>query len=152
MTVIYDRQAELMRWALDRLAQTPYGTPDGTYLTDARALGQERQGRLVAVVVFDAWQKNNVDVHIASDGSGRWLTREFLIRCAALPFIQCGIPRVSARIAETNAPAIAFARQMGGVEEGRQRRAGPNGEDMILFGALRHECPWINRPLFRRVG
>lgn len=61
------------------------------------------------------------------------------------PFGHLKVPRISVNINETNATALEQAQRMGFVVEGRKRRAGPHGSDMIMLGLLPEECPFWSR-------
>ncbi len=134
---VYDRQEELVEWAQERIDHCQFRE-------DAVAIGHERHGTLVGVVVYDTWSPQNAFVHIASDGSRRWFTREFAIRAMAFPFQQAGCSRISCIISAGNKASLAFTRGFGGwVEEGRLREAAPGLQDIILFGMLRRECVYL---------
>lgn len=142
---VYDRQAELVTWAEARSGFS--------FREDARAIGYQRDDAIRAVAVADTWSTTNAFVHIVSDGSRRWMSREFAIRWLAFLFLQAKLPRISCIIAETNEPSLRFTRRFGGwVEEGRIRRAAPDGSDIILFGMLREEAPWISQAKPRSCG
>ena len=118
--------------------------PNGRFRNDARAIGLERNDVLRAVVVFDTFSQGDCLVHVASDGSGRWFDRGFAVHAMAYPFIQLGNRRISAVISTLNERSLRFTRHFGGwKEEGRLREAGEDGEDMIVFGMLRRECPFL---------
>jgi RimJ/RimL family protein N-acetyltransferase len=131
-----------------------YGTPERfiawaelktgcRYRNDAKAIGMLVDHKIAAAVIFDTFSTTDCLIHVASDGSRQWLTREFLARTFAYPFIQLAYPRATCIISETNEASLRFARHIGWVEEGRRRRGGPAGEDEIMFGMLRHECRWV---------
>lgn len=136
MRIIYGEDERCLRWASERL-----GGIEFRY--DAKAIGSERRGELVAVCVFDTFSANDCQMHIASDGSRRWLTREFLVHAFAFPFIQCNLNRVTGMVAANNNDAIRFDERLGFRREGYHPLAGSNGEDIISFGLLRRDCRFI---------
>lgn len=113
-----------------------------SFRPDARAIGLERRGDLIAATVYDTFSPGSCAMHIASDGSGRWLNRDFLFRMFAYPFIQCGFRRVTGLIAANNTASLRFARHIGFRDEGVLREEAPDG-DVIVLGMLRRECKWI---------
>jgi len=113
------------------------------FRSDARAIGLERDGVLIAVAVYDTFSPGSCAMHIASDGSGRWLNKDFLFRMFAYPFIQCGFRRVTGLISASNAASLRFARHIGFQDEGLLREEAPDG-DVIVLGMLRRECKWIS--------
>ncbi|EHK57743.1 hypothetical protein [Allomesorhizobium alhagi] len=133
---VYGEDDRLIAWAESRVANS-------RFRDDARAIGHERAGELRGVVVFDTFTTTTCLVHLASDGSKRWMTREFITRVFAYPFIQCKFPRITCGIPETNAESLRLTRHMGWVEEGRLREDSEDGSDTIIFGMLRRECRWL---------
>lgn len=134
--VIYDQDAILIPWAAERIGVR-------SFKSDARAIGQERDGEIVAVVVFDGFSDVDCNMHIASDGSRRWLTRELLIRAFWYPFIQLGYQRVTGLVPAGNADALRFDEHLGFEREGLHKKAAPDGGDIISLGLLRENCRFI---------
>lgn len=135
---VYGRDEELVAWAQARI-------PDCRFRDDARAIGRQKNGEIVGVVVYDTFSTNQCFVHLAS-GARKWMSPEFAYHAMAFPFIQCGFPRISCIVSEANFLSLRFTRLFGWTEEGRLREAGPNGEDLVLFGMLRHECRYLPAP------
>lgn len=139
--LIYGEDERLVRWAEERI-------PHQQFREDAKAIGHERGGQLVAVCVFDTFSPNSCCVGLAADTSGRlpswrWSSREFAIACMAYPFLQCGFNHITCIVSALNERSLRYTRKFGWVQEGILREAGPEGEDMILFGMLRRECRWL---------
>ena len=99
-------------------------------------------GRLRGVVVYDTWGACDVSMHVASDGSARWMTREALVHFFAFPFIQCKLRRVTALVPSKNARALKFDRKLGFVDEGYFPHALPD-DDLVALGMLREHCRFI---------
>jgi hypothetical protein len=137
---IYGEDDAIAAWAADRIENC-------TFRDDARAIGHEKDGNLVAAVVYDTFSTNSCFVHLAS-GARKWMSPEFAQVAMAYPFIQCGFPRISCIVSEANFLSIRFTRLFGWTQEGVLRKAGPTGEDLILFGMLREECRWLPPPLW----
>ena len=96
-------------------------------------------GSIAAVVIYAHMSDFNCVLHVASDGSRRWLSQEFLYWVFAVPFEQWGKVRVTGLVAESNKAALRLDLGLGFVVEGRIRRAFGN-DDGILLGMLREEC------------
>lgn len=144
---VYGDDERLLPWAEERI-------PFGSFRDDAHAIGYEKDGRLVAVVVFDTFSTTGCFVHLASEGR-KWMSRDFAAVAMAYPFIQCGFPRVTCIVSTNNAMSVRFTRLCGWVQEGVMRGAGNEGEDILIFGMLRRECRWLPPPALwpsRRVG
>lgn len=134
---IYGDDEALIKWAEERI-------PHQQFRTDAVAIGHERNGKVVAVAVFDTFSPNDCLVGVASDQSWRWSTPEFATVVMAFPFIQCGFSRISCIVSSRNERSLRYTRHFGWRQEGLLREAGREGEDLILFGMLRRECPYLS--------
>ena len=78
---------QLIEWAESRIGMK--------FRPDAKALGRMKNGELVAVVVYDNFSEADCNMHIASDGSKRWLNRELLAAAFYYPFVQLKLRRVT---------------------------------------------------------
>lgn len=135
MKLIYDRREELLAWAAEKIGIR-------AFRDDAQAIGLERGGKLVGVAVLDGFSSHDCFMHVASDGSGHWLTAGFLRAVFAYVFIQCGLPRASSPIAESNTKALAFNLHLGFKREGYHPEACSTGA-VITTGLLRKDCIYI---------
>lgn len=135
MPLIYGDDERLLRWASERIGGL-------RFRDDATAIGRERGGELVSVCVFDGFSAADCNMHIASDGSRHWLTREFLVACFAYPFIQLKLRRVTGLVPAKNRDALRFDLHLGFQVEGRCRDALPD-DDIIILGMLRRECRFL---------
>lgn len=116
---------------------------------DARGIASVRvTGELAAVVVFDTFSSCDCNMHIASDGSRRWLTRALMLEAFAYPFVQLGLKRVTGIVPSKNAAALEFDKGLGFEVEGLCREALPD-DDVVILGLLRRDCRLI--PPERRV-
>lgn len=138
---------ELLSWAVERMRATIEPCFSG-YRSDATAIGHEIDGKIAGVLVYDTFGAGDCLWHVASS-TKRWITRELIIRGVAYPFMQIGQKRMTAMVSERNDLSLKLTRGFGFVEEGRLRRAGAHGEDMIVFGMLRDECRWLPENGFR---
>lgn len=134
--IIYGENNRLLTWAAERIGI-------GSFRSDAQAIGVERDGDLAGVAVFDTFSSGDCSMHVASDGSGHWLTREFLRRAFLYPFVQCGYRRVSSPIAESNHAALRFNRHLGFTQEGYHPYAAHDGGALITQALLRENCRFI---------
>lgn len=134
-TLIYNQDARLVPWVAER-------TGGGTFRPDATAIGLERDGELVAAVVFDGFSKADCNMHVASDGSKRWLSRGFLAAVFAYPFTQLGLRRVTALVPASNTVALEFDKGLGFVQEGYHPHGLPD-DDLVTLGMLRGACRYL---------
>lgn len=133
---VYGDDERLIGWSLERIKHCGFRD-------DAVAIGHERDGELVGVVVYDSFTPGSCFISAASDGKSRWMTREFCIRMMAYPFLQCGFGRLNAMVSANNEPSLRLVRHFGFVQEGLWREAGLEGEDTVMFGLLRRECRFL---------
>ena len=103
------------------------------------ALGLVRGDRIVAGVVYNNWEAQNVCAHIGAIEGRHWLTRSFLHAMFAYPFVQCGKRRITALVAKRNKTARKFVDNLGFVYEGSLRHYYGN-DDLIVYGLLRERC------------
>ncbi|MDQ0135677.1 RimJ/RimL family protein N-acetyltransferase [Neorhizobium galegae] len=143
--VVYEQKQEMIAWAEARIEGCKFRD-------DAKAIGIRSDGEFIGVVVFDNFSPNGCWISVASDGSRRWLTREFILRVFAYPFIQCGYHRVGAFVSVNNAASLAFCEGFGWNREGVLREAGHAGEDLVIYGMLRRECRWLPERFAGKTG
>ena len=107
------------------------------------AVGVERNGSIVAGVVYCNNNGHNLHAHIASDGGRKWASRSFLRLIFSYPFLTLGVPRITATTSERNITAQGFLRRLGFTHEATLVRAHNDGGDMLVFRMFREECPHI---------
>jgi RimJ/RimL family protein N-acetyltransferase len=134
-TVIYGQEDRLLPWAQERIGVT--------FRKDAFTIGLEKAGELVAVVVYDNFSETDCCMHIASDGTGAWMSKDLLVRSFAYPFVQLGLLRVTGLVPANNDTALKFDENLGFVREGYHPKAAPGGGDLISLGMLRESCRFI---------
>lgn len=139
--VVYQPQEEMIEWAAATLADT--SGAEFRFRGDAHAIGMRDENGFRGVVVFDNFSDTGCWISVVSDGSKRWMSKEFIIRVFAYPFHQLLYPRINAFVSEHNAESRAFCDKFGWMVEGRLREAGAKGEDLIVYGMLRRECRWL---------
>ena len=122
----------VVEWVSGKLAAT-YNRPTG--------IGIEKNGELIAGVVFDEYNRANVNISVASDGSRRWLNRSFLWAVFDYAFKVCKVRRVTALIASDNHQSINFCRAVGFSHEATLKDAHVNG-DILIYRMFRDECKW----------
>ena len=142
--VVYEPVEEMISWAEAHTRMR--------YRPDAKAIGIRDETGYRGIVVFDSFTKTGCWVHVASDGSRKWITRELIIRTFAYPFIRLEYPRINAFVSVDNHDAVAFNENFGWTREGVLREGGENGEDLILFGMLRRECRWLPERFSGKIG
>lgn len=108
-----------------------------------KGIGLERDGELIAGVLYEGYNGKNVWMHVAAEPGGRWLTREFLRVCFAYPFIQLGCDRVSGAVENSNTAAKRFDEHLGFRPEAVLRGAAQDGGDVTLYVMWKDECRYV---------
>lgn len=134
--LIYGDESRLLPWAAERIGISGFRR-------DAYSIGLERDGALVAVVVYDNFSDCDCNMHLASDGSRRWMNKELLLAAFAYPFTQLGLRRLTGLVDTRNAGALQLNAHLGFVREGLCRHALPDS-DLVVLGMLREECRFIS--------
>lgn len=109
----------------------------------AVGFGIEQNGALIAGVVFNDYNGANINMHVASDGSRSWLTREFLWMVFDYAFNQAKVKRITGLVGEGNQQARRFDEHIGFVHETTLAQAHPSG-GLMVYRMFKHECRWLN--------
>ena len=110
---------------------------------ECAAIGIEKDGAIIAGVVFDEWNGANANITVASDGSRKWLNRHFLLAVFDYAFNVLKAKRLTALIAEFNKDSMRFCRHIGFTPEATLTDAHPSG-DLYVYRLMRDECKWRN--------
>ena len=108
-----------------------------------KGLGLERDGELVAGVVYEGYNRYNVWMHVAAIPGRRWLNREFLRYCFQYPFDELGCRRVSGYVEASNEDARRFDEHLGFRQEAVLHGAASDGGDVILYVMRREDCRFL---------
>lgn len=106
-------------------------------------IGMEEDGELIAGVVYNEYNHVNVNMHVASIGNRRWMTRDYLYVCFDYPFNQLGARRITAFIEDENKDAIRFDEHLGFKYEARMKGAYVNG-DILIYVLRKEDCRFLN--------
>ena len=131
--IVYDDES-MIPWAIEKIGFEPR--------SDVRGIGWRENGSLRAVTLYDGFSECDCNIHIASDGSGNWLRRAFLIASFMHPFVQWRLRRVTGLVPAKNKDALRFDLHLGFTQEGYLQHALPD-DDLILLGMLRENCRYI---------
>lgn len=134
--IVIGQDDRVGRWVCERTGGT--WSP-----ADARAIGLERNGELVAGVVYDHYNGASVCMHVASDGSRSWLNRAYLKYCFEYPFNHMKVRKIIGEVPSNNEDALRFDKHLGFREEARIADAAPGG-DIILLTMTRAQCRWLS--------
>ena len=85
--VIYGENDRVVDWVAQKI--------DESRFEGAIGIGLEEDGELIAGVVFNMYTGPSICMHVAAVPGKRWMTREYLWRCFAYPFVQLGCRRIT---------------------------------------------------------
>ena len=119
----------------------------GRFGTDI-GIGWARAGALVAGVAYADWNGPNVVCHIASDGTRRWATREYLRVIFDYPFNQLRCKRITVCVGEGNGDSRRFVQHLGFRLESTLRAAHPSG-DLLVYAMFKEQCKWTSAAFYK---
>ena len=108
----------------------------------AVGFGIEKDGALVAGVVFNEYNGVNMNMHVASDGSKDWMTRELLWMVFDYAFRQAKVKRLTGLVGEGNAVSRIFTERIGFELETTLESAHPTGK-LLIYRMFKDKCKWI---------
>jgi RimJ/RimL family protein N-acetyltransferase len=108
-----------------------------------KGLGLERDGELVAGVLYEGYNRHNIWMHVAAEPGKKWMTRDYLRYCFYYPFVELGVARVSGYVEASNDAAVRFDTHLGFKPEAVLRGAASDGGDVIIFAMWREECRYV---------
>ena len=111
----------------------------------AVGIGWSRRNELVAGVVFSDFNGVNVNMHVASDGTRRWMTREYLWTCFDYPFNQAKVKRITGLVGEGNRVSQRFNEHLGFTLEATLEGAHPTGS-LLIYRMTRADCRFLREP------
>lgn len=133
--IIYDRSDEVMHFVATATGEWRYD--------DCATIGLEKDGRVVAGVVYQTYTGPNVLMHCAMAESRHLLTPAFLCAVFICPFQVLQCKRVTGLIRTDNLRSQHLAEHLGFQREGLMREAAADGTDFIIYGMLAHECRFV---------
>jgi RimJ/RimL family protein N-acetyltransferase len=108
-----------------------------------KGLGLERDGELVAGVLYEGFNRQNIWMHVAAEPGKKWLNKEFLRYCFHYPFVELGCKRVSGYVEASNADARRFDEHLGFQQEAVLQGAAADGGDVIVYVMRREGCRYL---------
>lgn len=112
-------------------------------------IGWQREGQIVAGVAYANWNGVNVECHIASDGSKRWLTKKYLWTIFDYPFKQLKVNRITVCVGEGNTDSRRFVEGLGFTLEATLVSAHPTG-DLLVYRMFKESCKWVTSDFAKR--
>jgi RimJ/RimL family protein N-acetyltransferase len=123
-------------WAYVR-QYTPIGMVAGS-----KGIGLERDGELIAGVVYEGYNTQNVWMHVGTTPGKKW-TMEYLRYCFYYPFVELDCKRVSGYVEASNSAARRFDEHLGFQQEAVLKGAASDGGDVVLYVMRREDCRYV---------
>ena len=112
----------------------------GKYFAEgSQAIGLERDGQIIAGVIYENWNKASIVCHIAIEGR---MTKGYLKAIFSYPFEFCKVKKIIVPVSSTHAKSLKLVTNMGFSEEARLKDASPDG-DIIFLTLAREKCRFI---------
>lgn len=130
--IVLNQNERVGRWMEER--------GSGTYHPRVQCIGYERDGRLVAGVMYECWNDASLWIHVAGEGK-HWLTREFLRVAFDYPFGQLKAKVLVGLVPANNERARRFDEHLGF----KYLATIPHGHkdgDLLIYTMLADECRW----------
>lgn len=108
-----------------------------------KGVGLEKDGELIAGVLYEGFNGQNVWAHLAGKPGKRWMNRQFLWYGFHYPFNEMGVKRISGYVNASNTEARRLNEHFGYQEEARLKGAAPDGGDVILYVMWRENCRFL---------
>lgn len=112
----------------------------GYYREGTKCLGLEKNGELVAGVLYDYHNGASVYMHVA--GKGLWAIPDFLWICFDYPFNQLKCNVVIGLVSEKNMRARNFDEHLGFKLTARIPEGHPDG-NLLIYTMRRKDCRWL---------
>lgn len=104
---------------------------------------EDRNGEIVAAVLYTDYNSANINMHISAIPGKRWLIREYLWYCFYYPFVELNCKRITGVVGSTNLAARKFDENLGFTLEATLKDAHPDG-DLLLYVMRKEDCRWLN--------
>lgn len=131
--IIDKDSARCCDWICKRMNAQWHGNP---------AIGLEKDGELVAVVVYTCYNGSSMQPHVCFDGIS-FLPRNFLRFMFTYPFLQCGCNVLVGTVSTSNEKALRFDLHLGFKPVHTIPGAGKNG-DLVILTMRKEDCKWLN--------
>lgn len=131
-------------------------TPEVAALVDERYPypASEMQGNVLAfhdssglkvVFIYNRCSPPDICIHVVARENALWCHKDILWHVFNYPFGQLALGRVTVPVLDDNEASKRMIKALGFVYEGTLRRAGPDGQHILLYGMLKSECHWLKK-------
>lgn len=110
-------------------------------------IGLERNGEMVAGVVYEDWNGASFVCHIVVQGV---MTPRYLAAIFHYPFVHCGASKIIAPVPQSNEESVKFVSKLGFRLEAQLLDAHPDGS-VLLYTMSRDQCRFIGEKYGQRL-
>ena len=133
--IVTDNQSYLIEW-LSKAGKYDYSQ-------NTACIGQEKDGKLIAVVGYNNFLPNSCQMHIASTDV-LWPTKDFLFAVFDYPFNKLEVKVIIAPICKGNVKPLNMCRKLGFEQVADIPYGHPDG-DLIVVTMKRNQCKWLQQ-------
>ena len=109
---------------------------------ETMCIGQEIDGKIVAVVAYTNFQGKSCCMHTASIAPN-WISKDLLWAAFDYPFNSLKVKVILAAVASTNEEALKLDRHLGFVDKAYIEDAHLDG-DLVILAMRRENCRWLD--------
>lgn len=129
---MYVSGPEVVRWVFEKTG--------GDVTQVHQAIGQVRDGKLIAAVAYEGYNGQNIYVHQrieeAPSRTYWWMVTDY-------PFNQLGCTRMTGHVEADNIKARSLDERIGFELEGCMKRAGRQGQDVLVYVLWKEKCRFL---------
>ena len=114
---------------------------------NSQSIGLEKDGEIVAGVIYDSWNRRSIVCHIAATES---LTATFLAKVFDYSFRQLQVHKMIATVSSKNFKSIRLVTHMGFKEEAKIKDAHPSG-DIVIFTMTKEDCKFLGEKYGKKL-
>ena len=111
----------------------------GYFEARCRSIGLKKDGKFVAGVIYENWNRRSITCHIAISGR---LTPRYLWAIFDYPFRVCDVKKIIVPVDATNSKSVKLVEKMGFTEEARIKDGMASG-DLILYTLAKNDCKYL---------
>ena len=113
------------------------------YPQETACIGQEKDGKLIAVLGYNNLTPNSCQIHVASTDV-YWLNKDLLFAIFDYPFNKLGVKVILAPIYKGNTKSLNLCRKLGFEQVADIPYGHPQG-DLIVVAMKRNQCKWLQQ-------
>ena len=123
---------EIGNWVAERIAGEFYSK-------NSSAIGLQKDGKTIAGVINENWNRQSIFCHIAIEGR---MTKEYLKAIFDYPFNVCNCKKIIVPVVSNHVKSIKLVTNMGFTEEARLKDASLDG-DIIFLTLTKENCRFL---------